>query len=172
MHPDKVLVPFLLCHSDELLQPEDEAHISGAQQQQKRAGPLQASQGERMVLAPSGFPSGRLASLQLPCYSQFWHLHPPPASAVEPCALCRILDVSKRCHLCSGWLSLWLFRFVHEGNSCLFCSWTRQGFCCVCVCVCAACMGSSHAQTVSVSVVSINTKRHNQWWFCHMVNAV
>lgn len=126
-------VPLLLCHPDELLQPEDEAHIPDARQQQKRAGPLQASQGERMVLAPSGFPSGRLASLQLPCYSRFWRLHPPPASAVEPCALCRILDVSKRCRLCGGRLSLWLFRFMYEGIGCLFCSWTRQGFCCVCV---------------------------------------
>lgn len=36
----------------------------------------------------------------------------------------------------------------------------------------AVCKGSSHTrQTVSVSVVSVKPRRHNQWWFCHMLNA-
>lgn len=36
----------------------------------------------------------------------------------------------------------------------------------------AFCIGSSQTrQTASVFVVSIKPKRHNQWWFCHMLNA-
>lgn len=86
-----VIPLLLLCCLDELCQSKVETHISFAWQQQKWAGPFQAPQDEWVDVAPSSFPSGWLASVQLPRHSQLRHLHPSSASAVEPRGLCCIL---------------------------------------------------------------------------------
>lgn len=82
----------LLCLSDELLQSEVETHVSRARQQSDGADPFQASQDKRLVVAASSFPSGRLASVQLPGRGHLRHLRPSSASAVEPRGLCCILN--------------------------------------------------------------------------------
>lgn len=89
------VLPPTLHYTDELLQSRAEPHSSHAWQQQKRAGPLQAPQDQRVVVAPSSLPSGRLVCLRLLHHSRLRHLHPSSPSAVEACGIRRILDTAE-----------------------------------------------------------------------------
>lgn len=77
---------------DELLQPKTETDVSRGRHQQDRTHSIQAPSDKRLVVAPSAFPGVGLAPVRLPGHSQLRHLHPSPASAVEPSGLCCILD--------------------------------------------------------------------------------
>lgn len=100
----QLLLHILLYCSDELFQLEAEAHSSCSWHQQEWTGLIQTSQNQRVVVASSSPTGGRMAGVQLPRCSQLWHPDPSSAWAMEPCGLCRILNMQKSCCQCS-WLS-------------------------------------------------------------------
>ena len=121
-----------------------------------------------MVLAPSGFPSGCLAFLQLPRHSQLWHLHPSLASAMEPCGLRCILSIETLASIVARVSSVKLSDLNMEQTlvsaTVCSCCWRRQGFSCVCclyglqshqtwlgLCICGLCYAQ---KTESVGFLS------------------
>ena len=121
-----------------------------------------------MVLAPSGFPSGCLAFLQLPRHSQLWHLHPSLASAMEPCGLRCILSIETLASIVARVSSVKLSDLNMEQTlvsaTVCSCCWRRQGFSCVCclyglqshqtwlgLCICGLCYAQKTVSGVFVT---------------------